>query len=210
MSADDLADANRRLNEVGSFDRESNRMLGFQVVARLAARHDVKVMLTTTPGGTGVTAIIRLPKSVLESPEAPTPEVPVADLPAASALLTQPLPVVAHMTVEPVTLESIDHARPTEMSDDDLWASMQSASAHDAPVVAPTVSAEVAETAAVADMAESVTFSGLPKRVRGAQMPDLGTTSMDPTPTREAEEVRTTLASLQRGLDLGRQHGDND
>ena len=82
MSADDLADANRRLNEVGSFDRESNRMLGFQVVARLAARHDVKVMLTTTPGGTGVTAIIRLPKSVLESPEARPPRcLPPTSLP---------------------------------------------------------------------------------------------------------------------------------
>ena len=67
MAAEDLADANRRLNQVSSFDRESNKMLGFQVVARLAARHQVKVMLTTTPGGTGVTAIVRLPKSILEA-----------------------------------------------------------------------------------------------------------------------------------------------
>jgi HAMP domain len=198
MTAEDLADANRRLNEVGSFDRESNRMLGFQVVARLAARHDIKVMLTTTPGGTGVTAIIRLPKSALESPAASAPEAPVVDLPTASALLTQPLPVVAPMTMEPVTLESIEHSRPTEMSDDDLWASMHSAQT--APPMENVID----------DAIDAVTASGLPKRVRGAQLPDLGTPSLDTTPTRVADDVRTTLASLQRGIDLGRQHGTDD
>lgn len=204
MSAEDLADANRRLNEVGSFDRESNRMLGFQVVARLAARHDIKVMLTTTPGGAGVTAIVRLPRTLLESPAtaAPPESAPVADITTASALLTQPLPVVAPVALEPVTLESIEHARASEMSDDDLWAAMRSASANDTPVATP-----VAAAVAPADVPPP---SGLPKRVRGAQMPDLGTASIDPTPTREAEEVRTTLTSLQRGVDLGRQHGSGE
>jgi hypothetical protein len=196
MSTEDLADANRRLNEVASFDRESNRMLGFQVVSRLAARHDIKVMLTTTPGGTGVTAIVRLPKSVLEVAESTDPETPVGDLPMASALLTQPLPVVKSMAVEPVTLESIEHSRPSEMSDDELWASMHVAAAHDEPVVSPLASEPAA--------------SGLTKRVRGAQLPDLGSTTLDPPPARAADDVRTTLTSLQRGLDLGRQHGTED
>jgi hypothetical protein len=206
MTADDMADANRRLNEVGSFDRESNRMLGFQVVARLAARHDIKVMLTTTPGGTGVTAIIRLPKSVLESAGADAPDTQVADMPTASALLTRPLPVVAPVAVAPVTLESIEHARPTEMTDDALWASMHSASANDDPI---DVAVAVAPATAV-PVGEDAPTSGLPKRVRGAQLPDLGSASLDPTPTREADEVRNSLASLQRGLDLGRQHGTDD
>jgi signal transduction histidine kinase len=82
MTADELADANRRLNQVSSFDRESNKMLGFQVVARLAARHDIKVMLTTTPGGSGVTAIVRLPKAILEVVAAPGNAAPVVDVPA--------------------------------------------------------------------------------------------------------------------------------
>ena len=207
MSADDLADANRRLNEVGSFDRETNKMLGFQVVARLAARHDIKVMLTTTPGGTGVTAIIRLPKSVLDAPATAAPEAPVADLPTASALLTQPLPIVAPMAVEPVTLESFEHARPTEMSDDDLWASMHSASANDEPVEVVTAVTPVTPAPTTDDAS---TASGLPKRVRGAQLPDLGAATLEPAPTRAAEDVRTTLTSLQRGVDLGRQHGADD
>jgi hypothetical protein len=93
------------------------------------------------------------------------------------------------------------------MSDDDLWASMHSASANDDPIEVVTAVTPVT-VAPIAD--DPTTTSGLTKRVRGAQLPDLGSTSLDPMPTREAEEVRNTLASLQRGLDLGRQHGTDD
>jgi hypothetical protein len=47
----------------------------------------------------------------------------------------------------------------------------------------------------------------LPKRVRGAQMPDVGGATEEETPVRGADDVRSTLTSLQRGIDLGRQHG---
>jgi hypothetical protein len=47
----------------------------------------------------------------------------------------------------------------------------------------------------------------LPKRVRGAQMPDVGESVVEEAPVRGADDVRSTLTSLQRGIDLGRQHG---
>jgi len=47
----------------------------------------------------------------------------------------------------------------------------------------------------------------LTKRVRGAQLPDVGETTVEQTPVRGADDVRSTLSSLQRGIDLGRQHG---
>jgi hypothetical protein len=47
----------------------------------------------------------------------------------------------------------------------------------------------------------------LPKRVRGAQMPDVGESVVEDAPVRGADDVRSTLTSLQRGIDLGRQHG---
>jgi hypothetical protein len=59
-------------------------------------------------------------------------------------------------------------------------------------------------------MAESVTPAGLPKRVKGAQLPDLGTAQLEPPPDRAADEVRDSLASLQRGIDLGRRHGGDE
>ena len=83
-------------------------MLGFQVVARLAARHGVNVLLTTTPGGSGVTAVVRLPNSIVEAtPEELPASVALMDLPEASARLTMPLPVVP-MMVAPVSLASFE------------------------------------------------------------------------------------------------------
>jgi signal transduction histidine kinase len=211
MTADELADANRRLNQVSSFDRESNKMLGFQVVARLAARHDIKVMLTTTPGGSGVTAIVRLPKSILEVVAAPgNAGSPVVDVPAMSERLSSPLTVPASPAAP-----TFDQ-KPTQMSDEALWAAMKSpeaAPAQMAPMTpAPlTIPAQAAPVASAAPTLEPLTTqSGLTKRVRGAQMPELGSTPMDAPAPRPADEVRSTLASLQRGVDLGRQRqGDS-
>ncbi len=170
MSDDELMAANERLNTVSSLDRHSSSMLGFQVIAKLAQRHDIKVMLTTTPGGTGVTAVVRLPKSLLEDPGAVGSDTPLAHMGDGAAQLTAPLPVTS-MSVEPMTLESIHTGR-------DVHQPM-------------AVSAE-----------------RLPKRVRGAQLPDLGAAHLDAPPARGADEVRDALSSLQRGIDLGRRQAE--
>jgi len=203
MTTEELADANRRLNQVSSFDRESNKMLGFQVVARLAARHDIKVMLTTTPGGSGVTAIVRLPKSILEVVGAPGSTVaPVVDVPAMAQRLSEPLPLTVSASAAPVMEQ-----KPTQMTDEALWEAMKSpeprtVSAAAAPAAAPAMTLPAFDPL--------TTLSGLTKRVRGAQMPELGSSQIEDTPPRPADEVRSTLASLQRGVDLGRQrHGDS-
>jgi hypothetical protein len=110
MSEDDMAAANERLTEVPSIHRDSTRMLGFQVVARLAARHGVHVTLTTTPGGSGVTAVVRLPKAIVEvTPEELPAAMALVDLPEASARLTMPLPIIP-MMVESVSLASFESA----------------------------------------------------------------------------------------------------
>lgn len=227
MTSEELADANRRLNQVSSFDRESNKMLGFQVVSRLAARHDIKVMLTTTPGGSGVTAIVRLPKSILEVMGAPGTMAPVVDVPAITERLSEPLPLTVSVGAAPAL-----HQSPTQMTDEALWEAMRApASASTAgpitdltptvpltpvpmvteptPSIAePMVPAAPAPVGSVSPVAQSeplTTQSGLTKRVRGAQMPEVGSTPMEAPAPRPADEVRTTLASLQRGVDLGRQ-----
>lgn len=217
MTADELADANRRLNQVSSFDRESNKMLGFQVVARLAARHDIKVMLTTTPGGSGVTAIVRLPKSILEVVAAPgNAGSPVMDVPSMNERLSSPLTVPASAPAPMMD------QKPTQMSDEALWAAMKSPAAEAPAQLAPmapmapaspaplTIPVAAAPEAAMPTLEPLTTQSGLTKRVRGAQMPELGSTPMEAPAPRPADEVRSTLASLQRGVDLGRQrHGDS-
>ena len=202
MAPADLADANRRLNQVSSFDRESNKMLGFQVVARLAARHQVKVMLTSTPGGTGVTAIVRLPKSILEAVGAPMAAVPAVEVPAVAQRLTEPLTV--NVGPAPISLPPQVHV-PLDMTDEALWAAMSPDSA----------SMEHATNGAVPPMAgqvpghSSVAIDGLSKRVPGAQLPDLGRPQTESMPVRAADDVRSTLTSLQRGVELGRHHEQN-
>ena len=219
MTAEELADANRRLNQVSSFDRESNKMLGFQVVARLAARHDIKVMLTTTPGGSGVTAIVRLPKSILEVVGAPgNTAVPVVDVPAMAQRLSEPLPLTVSAASAPAMQQ-----RPTEMTDEALWEAMKAPEGQPATVAAAPLAVATAGTATLAAAPLPVppaltlpafepltTRSGLTKRVRGAQMPELGSSPIEDAPARPADEVRSTLASLQRGVELGRQrHADS-
>ena len=199
MTPEDLADANRRLNQVSSFDRESNKMLGFQVVARLAARHQVKVMLTTTPGGTGVTAIVRLPKSILEvvgAPGAPgSMPAPVVEIPAIAQRLSEPLTVNAG----PAPTSAALHVQ-SEVSDDALWAAMT-------PEPEPAMQAAMQPPTMESGL---LTLDGLSKRVPGAQLPDLGSPQSESMPARAADEVRSTLTSLQRGVDLGRNQQLND
>lgn len=186
MTTEELAEANRRLAEVAAFDRESNKMLGFQVVARLAARYDIKVMLTTTPGGNGVTAIVRLPKSILEviaSPGSGAGQVP----PAVADRLSEPLPTSSAAARSADSMATAGRG-PAEMS---------SSFAPAAPSMAQ------AATMSPMDNALGTTDAGLTRRVRGAQLPDLGSAPTD-TGSRPPDEVRNTLASLQRGVDQGR------
>ena len=170
-------------------------MLGFQVVARLAARHQVKVMLTTTPGGTGVTAIVRLPRSVLEAVGAPLPIVPAVEVPAVAQRVNEPL--TDNAGPAPISLPPQMHV-PLEMTDEALWAAMSPDSASIGQVTNGSALSMAPQASAASD--------GLSKRVPGAQLPDLGVPQSEVMPPRLADEVRSTLTSLQRGVELGRHH----
>ncbi|MFN2495906.1 MAG: ATP-binding protein [Pseudonocardiaceae bacterium] len=60
MRAEDLAAANDLLAHPRDVDLSVSQRLGLRVMTRLAARHNIKVSLTPTPG-TGVTAVVVLP-----------------------------------------------------------------------------------------------------------------------------------------------------
>ena len=156
MTEQALSTLNAQLAHVDGFDHQVSRMLGLQVVARLAARHSITVTLAQTAGGAGTTAVVELPTSLLAPTTAPT-FVPVA---------TQPVIVNAPASSEPA--------------------------AFDSPVVG---------SGARVPLPAVTMVNGLSKRVRGAQMPDLGRPrrdggGMQPTP----DMVRAQLSSLQRGV----------
>ncbi len=71
-----LEEANRRVSEAPPFERTPSRMIGLEVVGRLASRHRIGVRLIATPER-GVTARVLLPVSVIESRAAPAAAAPV-------------------------------------------------------------------------------------------------------------------------------------
>jgi signal transduction histidine kinase len=66
MPADDLAAANRILSEPVDVDLSVAQRLGIHVVARLSARHGIRVSLSPTPGS-GTTAVVALPVELFEA-----------------------------------------------------------------------------------------------------------------------------------------------
>jgi signal transduction histidine kinase len=66
MPADQLEETNRLLADPPEVDLSVSKRLGFHVVARLAARHDIGVTLYATPGS-GITAAIALPAALFDA-----------------------------------------------------------------------------------------------------------------------------------------------
>ncbi|MDH6218020.1 sensor histidine kinase [Streptomyces pseudovenezuelae] len=64
MGSETLAEANRRIEQSETLDLFDSDRLGLFVVSRLAARHDIKVHLRTSPYG-GTTAVVLLPTPLL-------------------------------------------------------------------------------------------------------------------------------------------------
>jgi signal transduction histidine kinase len=84
MDQAELAEANVLLGEAPEIDLSVSKRLGFHVVARLAARHAIRVSLCPTPGS-GVTASVTLPGQLFDV----LPE-PVGALPAVPATAARP------------------------------------------------------------------------------------------------------------------------
>ncbi|MBR8640302.1 sensor histidine kinase [Streptomyces tuirus] len=72
MGKETLAEANRRIAQSEALDLFDSDRLGLFVVSRLAARHDVKVHLRTSPYG-GTTAVVLLPTALLHTGAAGIP-----------------------------------------------------------------------------------------------------------------------------------------
>jgi signal transduction histidine kinase len=72
MGAEEMAHANWRLDNPPVVDVAVSRRMGLFVVARLAARHGIRVRLRPAPGG-GLTALVWLPDEVISHDSAASP-----------------------------------------------------------------------------------------------------------------------------------------
>ncbi|MGW2833469.1 sensor histidine kinase [Streptomyces sp. NPDC001286] len=78
MGRETLAEANRRIAQSEALDLFDSDRLGLFVVSRLAARHGVKVQLSTSPYG-GTTAVVLLPTALLHAEAAERSPAKAAD-----------------------------------------------------------------------------------------------------------------------------------
>ncbi|CAM5344924.1 hypothetical protein SROCM77S_01605 [Streptomyces rochei] len=94
MGRETLAEANRRIARSEALDLFDSDRLGLFVVSRLAARHDIKVHLKTSPYG-GTTAVVLLPTGLLDdgTPGRPSGAAPLASPPEFAGYGSVPAPV---------------------------------------------------------------------------------------------------------------------
>jgi signal transduction histidine kinase len=85
MGAEEMAHANWRLDNPPVVDVAVSRRMGLFVVARLAARHGIRVRLRPAPAG-GLTALVWLPDEVVSNESSPAPGLRRFDSSAAGAV----------------------------------------------------------------------------------------------------------------------------
>ena len=170
MTAAALEAADDRIRASGAqASPQAVKLIGLDVVGRLAARHGITVNLESRPGG-GVIATVTIPDRLL---------VPLADLPAPRRPVSA---LVAAAAFRPPLASGGDE--------------------HDVRVAERD--RPRAEPAAVA-APEQLVRPGVPRRVRGAQLPDLGPDRKDaPHVTPDAGRVHGRLHALQSGLSAAR------
>jgi signal transduction histidine kinase len=208
MSAEDLERSNRRLSGEESYTVAPSRYLGHYVAGQLAARLGVAVRLQDNPAG-GLVATIVIPPTLLEEPVSdPTPA--PTTTPAAAAAPEQPAP-------QPVEEPEVDQ-RDVDADGDRV------AAAHE-PLDAPGSLSEALGAGrlngvdTVADLqrafdgpdAEPATpaadaptgLGGLPRRVPGAQRPDVAPVAARPRTAEPASVAEAAPASASDTASTG-------
>ena len=181
MSASELDGANARIARAAE-GRSDSPLLGLYVVGRLAARRGITVALEPS-AGSGITASVTLPPSMLVDTASLT-RTP-AETPALPSPAAGPWPVVPNASVP-------HRGRPAPAG---------SAVASRGPDgVLPPGWFEAALQSAASE-GEAPSGGSIPRRVRGAQLPDLGGGRGQGFAPPDPEQVRRQLAALHRGTE---------
>ncbi len=107
MAPAELADANESLANPPEIDVAVSRRMGLFVVARLAARHGLRIQLRRSSGG-GITALVMVPAALVvdNSAKAPAGAADTMDAPVANAAVApSPAPAPVPLSATEVTAE---------------------------------------------------------------------------------------------------------
>ncbi|MEU4676933.1 nitrate- and nitrite sensing domain-containing protein [Micromonospora sp. NPDC023737] len=196
MSDVALEEANRRLSRSPEFDPAESARLGLFVVARLAARHAVRVNLLRSAAG-GITAVVLVPTDLITDEPAPGVGDVVGRAPDRRRAVVR-----SRATLRPRAAAS----RRRDPAPDPVATAVGPAAvtAEGLPTraAAPARAIEAPPPAAPGDV------DGLPRRVRqrppSARAPH---PADDPPTPRTPEEVRRVMSALQAGTARGRAAG---
>ncbi|MET8047277.1 nitrate- and nitrite sensing domain-containing protein [Streptosporangium sp. NPDC005286] len=202
-----LDELNAKLADPPEFDLADSDRLGLFVVARLAARHGIKVVLRPSPYD-GTTAIVLLPQSLLATCEALTAE----DVPRVHRVGSHPGGPVRALAAAPEVLpgafyssQDLPVARTPEPSPGWFPAPQQRQET-------PAPSIPVRRAVSVPDIDEDL--DGLPVRVRQASLAPQLRQARAPerrdVPARTPEELSNLMSSMQRGWQQGRSQTEQD
>jgi signal transduction histidine kinase len=210
ISEDELARINDRLANPPEFDLADSDRLGLFVVARLAAKHRIKIVMRPSPYG-GITAIVLLPRAIVVTHDAP-------DADENAKLPTRPLAAVTAKAAMPGPATQSPTGPPGQDTE-------EAGTRADGPGAAEPFAAEpfAAEPPAAEPPAAEPSAAeppaaepGLPRRVRQANLaPQLKNGARPPTgeaePTanrRTPAESRSFFEALQHGWLLARSEED--
>lgn len=198
MNAETLANVNRQLLDPPDFNPANSAQLGLFVVARLAAKHGIRVQLRPSIFG-GITAVVLIPTEVMAAPEEQHQTRPVITRDAV------PPPLPGADTHYPVAdgrtaAEPVNSGRGATL---DRQSRFNWLGNHTTSAAAPTAQA-----------APPTERRRLPRRVRQASLapqlqdaPAPGPESAQVPAATSPEAIRTRMAAFQRGTDRGRRVG---
>ncbi|MBR7827092.1 nitrate- and nitrite sensing domain-containing protein [Actinospica sp. MGRD01-02] len=231
MSPEALREANRRIGESSGDDLFDSDRLGLFVVSRLARRHEVRVSLCASAYG-GITAVVLIPSSVMQSPGESDEQPTALDEPGGGQRIGGPRGVapaggLAASVITAATAPALVPPQPTAES-----ARVPHTNGHSrvSGTVKPRNFDGLGDSIAPpADSGIELGPDGLPRRVRQANLapqlraaptppkpddpmaePAAGEDSGDPRPPRSPEQYRATMSAFQRGFTRGRAEGPAD
>ncbi|MEU6715311.1 nitrate- and nitrite sensing domain-containing protein [Nonomuraea sp. NPDC046802] len=216
MKPEDLDSANQRIADPPEFRITGTARLGLYVVSQLARRHDIQVVLKSSPYG-GTTVVVLLPQELVQLDPTPEPQESggTERLPRrATAVATAARPATAENVRMLNGQENVRALKPARQSPVPPQGPAPARPLSAAPTSDPTPERPRQETPAEEPEQQPVaefTPSGLPLRVPQA---NLAPALRDDTPTqpdleedddeRSPEEIRAMMGSLQSGTRLGR------
>lgn len=217
MTAEKMAQENKRLVERERLELAPTSVLGLFVVGRLARRHELGVELFATPTTGGVTARLTVPPSLFDHRTGLLPKAEPA--PAIPAQVAPPVatPRPRHAAPAPVrrSKSTLDMFRPVEperqkeLPSPAIPALLGTVHANGfrwfnqlAPVWPDAEPAPDVIAPDVAGEPESESRGGLRRRVRGAQLPSPGPTAavVDDKPRHDPEATRVAMDGFQEAF----------